>query len=386
MYNTAVPTHSLYIHWPFCPYKCHFCPFVALASHDQFMEQYHTVLVQEIERYAAFCTRKQEIKTIYIGGGTPSTYPCALLLDMFDTLRKVFTIKPDAEITIEVNPGTVQSEQFMIWKQAGINRLSIGVQSLNDKVLRSLNRHQSIDDVTWLLHEARAFFDNLSIDLILGLPDVSQEEWKDIIKTVVQWPITHISIYFLTIHENTPLYFKVKKRAVTLPADDTMVDLYHWTVDFLEHHNIVRYELSNFSRPTYESQHNTVYWDREAFKGFGLGACSFDGMQRLQNEKRLMEYLEKGKKDEDLTTFSECLTDDQIYLERLMLGLRRSKGVSFEALAQGMPFARKDLLQERLNLLVRNGFLVEQNNVFVLTPQGLMVENEIVTQLSVLRA
>ena len=168
-----------------------------------------------------------------MGGGTPSTYPNTLLLDMFDTLYKGFVIDKTTEISIEVNPGTVKLEQLTVWKEVGINRLSIGVQSLKDSALKSLNRHQSAADVEWLLGQASALFDNISVDLILGLPDVSVSDWKELLARVVSWPINHVSVYFLTVHENTPLYFKVQRNQVVLPPDDTIIDLYHWTVDLL---------------------------------------------------------------------------------------------------------------------------------------------------------
>lgn len=207
---------SLYIHWPFCPYKCHFCPFVALASQDHLMHDYHHALMREIGEVTTLFKERQQLDTIFLGGGTPSTYPDALLLDTFDTLRKSFIFDEASEVTIEVNPGTVRKEQYVLWKSLGINRLSIGVQSMKDQVLKNLNRHQKAADVLAVLDEARHYFQALSVDLILGLPGVSSQEWKELIKCVVSWPIVHISVYFLTVHEETPLYFKVQKRVLFL--------------------------------------------------------------------------------------------------------------------------------------------------------------------------
>lgn len=226
-FNYQVTPRSVYIHWPFCPYRCHFCPFVALAGQDQFMEQYHRALCAEMTHFGKHYSEKLILDTVFIGGGTPSTYPDALLLDMFGTLRTIFDVQSSAEVTIEVNPGTVRSvEQLEHWKKLGINRLSIGVQSLKDPVLKKLNRLQSASDVYALLAKTQHIFDNVSVDLILGLPDVSEAEWKELLQTVVTWPIKHLSIYFLTVHEDTPLYFKVKTQAIVLPPDDALVDLY----------------------------------------------------------------------------------------------------------------------------------------------------------------
>lgn len=381
-YNHTVNTRSIYIHWPFCPYKCNFCPFVALASHDQFMQRYHNALIKEIKDFGAHYKSKMPLDTIYIGGGTPSTYPDNLLLDTFGILKDVFIFNESSEVTIEVNPGTVRPEQLKLWADVGINRLSIGVQSLKDQVLKKLNRHQSAKDVYAVLEQAQHYFENLSVDFILGLPEVSAQEWKDLIRTAVTWPIAHISIYFLMVHEDTPLYFGVKKRQITLPCDDEIVDLYYWTIEYLAQHGFEQYEISNFARNGYQSRHNSVYWDRKPYKGFGLGACEFDGETRLQNQKNLNKYFEGIERGEDITIFSEILSAEQVYLEKVMLGLRRSQGVSYSELMENLSEQRQISVKEKVALLEESEFIVESDGRLMLTPKGLAVENDIVVKLS----
>src|SRR5581483_9003216 len=218
-YDVSAQTSSLYIHWPFCPYRCHYCPFVALASHDPFMERYHKALIQEIREFGHHSSSKTALQTIYFGGGTPSTYPDHLLLDMFAILGEFFIIDGDTEITIEVNPGTVRPEQLVLWKKMGINRMSVGVQSLNDEALKKLNRLQKASDVYALLEKAPSFFDNISVDVILGLPGVDSVEWKQLLAEIVTWKIKHISMYVLEVHDTTPLFFNVKSKKVTLSCD-----------------------------------------------------------------------------------------------------------------------------------------------------------------------
>ncbi len=380
LFDSRAQTRSLYIHWPFCPYKCHFCPFVALAGHDQFMPRYHAALVKEIE---LFFEGKpyQQWDTIFFGGGTPSTYPAELLLDMFGILRKRGEISEHTEISLEVNPGTVKPGMLKMWRQLGINRLSIGVQSTKDTVLKALNRHQKATDVHALLDEAQEHFNNLSVDLILGLPGVSNEEWKDLIEHVAQWPIKHVSIYFLTIHENTPLYFKVQKNEIEIPADETIIPLFYWTIDRLEKAGIYQYELSNFARPGFESRHNSGYWNRVPYKGFGIGACSFDGRCRFQNEKSLMKYvgsLEAGMLPSESL---EELTGDQIKIEILMLGLRRREGIARQELLATVGTS-SERVKEFLLLALEKGWLVEVDSRIKLTPTGMLLENEIITQLA----
>ena len=163
--------HSLYIHWPFCPYRCHFCPFVAYIQKDSLLEPYHQKLQKEIEIFAQKLPGKLDLETIYFGGGTPSTYPDDLLLDTFATLRKISNFNENTEITIEVNPGTVNRQKLELWHSLGINRLSIGVQSLNERALKEVNRLQTTEDVHAVLQQAKGLFDNVSVDFILGLPD-----------------------------------------------------------------------------------------------------------------------------------------------------------------------------------------------------------------------
>lgn len=381
-YNCAALPRSLYIHWPFCPYKCHFCPFVAIASKDQFMPQYQNALLQEIAAFTQQLDSKLAIDTIFLGGGTPSTWPDNLLLDTFGTLKRVFDFNGSSEITIEVNPGTVREEQLLLWKEVGINRLSIGVQGLKDSVLNNLNRKQSKEDVFWVLNAAKEIFENISVDLILGLPGVTHEEWKDLLRTVVKWPIAHVSIYFLTVHEETPLYFRVKKNEINLVSDDAMVELYQWSVNFLEEHQLYQYEISNFSKVGYQSRHNTVYWERKPYKGFGLGACSFDGSSRFQNQKNLMKYMSDSENKNDLTIFSETLTPNQIYLERIMLGLRRSQGLSISELVSGLTMEQRKAFFDTVQLLEEHNFLQKKQDRIILTAAGLAVQNDIAARLS----
>lgn len=345
------------------------------------MQQYHAALNKEIAAFSATYQGTRELDTIFLGGGTPSTYPEDLLLDTFGTLRKMFTFLSDTEVSIEVNPGTVTRRRLEVWKDVGINRLSIGVQSLNDSVLKRLNRHQTAQDVYRLIDEASVFFENLSIDLILGLPEISEHEWKTLIERVMTWPIKHISIYFLTVHEETPLYYKVQTNRIALPSDEYMVGLYHWTIDTLAQHGFEQYELSNFAKPGYQSRHNTVYWERKPYKAFGLGACSFDGMQRFANEKSLMRYLKNIEAGESVEAFSETVSSSQMYLEKLMLGLRRKVGVSIQEVTGNFTLKEKEQFVQKVLELKKQQLLHEENGYITLTPAGLVVENEVITQL-----
>ncbi len=374
---------SFYLHWPFCPYRCHFCPFVALAGHDQYMEQYHDVITKEITTYLdEFGT--VPLKTIFIGGGTPSTYPPELMNKIISLLRDRCGFEPDCEISIEVNPGTVDKEKLLAWKEIGVNRLSIGVQSLNDEVLRKLNRHQKAKDVYWLIENASALFDNLSIDIIVGLPGVGPDEWKAMIEKVVTWPINHVSMYFLTVHEDTQLYFGIKSKKVTLPCDDEVVDLYYWTIEEFSKVGLEQYEISNFSRPGWHSKHNSMYWQRTPYKGFGMGACSFDGNKRTKNTTNLLKYLEEIGHTGKSIMFEEALTDKQEWLEQLMLGLRQRKGLHVATILEPLSTKKREEFSSRAEELLAACLVSETEGILKLTPKGLSVANEVIVRLSCL--
>lgn len=355
---------------------------MTVVGQDEFKERYHRALCAEIETGMQQFGRKLPLDTIYLGGGTPSTYPDDLLLDMFGILRKSCEINQETEITIEVNPGTVRQEQMGLWKTLGINRISIGVQSLNTRVLHSLNRRQSIEDVAFVVHHASKSCDRVSVDLIIGLPGVTEDEWKELVNTVLQWPIAHVSIYFLTVHENTLLYFRVKQKTVSLPCDNAVVDMYMWTVEKMREHGFNQYEISNFAKPGYESRHNRTYWQRKPYKGFGLGACSFDGQSRTQNDKNFMKYMESLEKAQDVTVFSETLTQEDVRLERIMLAIRTMHGLSHGELVEGLTEPKRREIDATIGMLQEHKFLIMREDRLVLTPAGLAVEHDIASRLS----
>jgi len=344
------------------------------------MPRYHYALMQEIATFATPLGRLP-IETIFLGGGTPSTWPDELLLDMGGTLKALFELVPGYEMTIEVNPGTVRREQFPLWKEVGINRLSIGVQSVNEKVLQNLNRHQSTAQVTSLLEDASRSFDNLSIDLIIGLPGVSDEQWRAMLTELGAWPIRHVSVYFLTVHEGTALYYRVQQNDLFLPPDDTIVDLYLWTVDQLAAHGFVQYEVSNFARPEGECRHNKAYWQRTSYRGFGVGAWSFDGTHRFANVRTLDEYLARMEAGHDPQGTTEELSADQIWMERIMLALRQKMGIARDTLFADANAERAKALETLLTQLITTGRLKQHDDRYLLTPAGLAMANEIVVRL-----
>jgi oxygen-independent coproporphyrinogen-3 oxidase len=345
------------------------------------MERYYLALMAEME---IFCRQhpKSSINTLYIGGGTPSTWPDRLLLDMSGKMRSVFCMDQLQEVTIEVNPGTVRTEQVKLWRQCGINRLSMGVQYADSAVLAALNRFQSVEEVYSLLAIASKEFDNISVDLMLGLPGIDKEGWYRFVREVVTWPITHISLYCLMVHEHTPLYYKVERGEVALPDENVIADLYCWSVDFLAKHGFMQYEVSNFALQGFESRHNAVYWNRMPYKGFGLGACSFNGEKRSMNEHNIIRYMTIIEQGGDPIVFTEQLDAEDERLEKIMLGLRRTMGIRYELLMEGLSTHKQQVIEAKIQKFCEAGLMRIADDTIRLTTEGFVLEQEIIAELA----
>lgn len=381
--STKQKLFSLYIHWPFCSTKCNYCDFVAFEQHADFQEAYHHALLKEIEHFVATNPLyTPDITTVFMGGGTPSLYPLDYMAQLFATLKKHFNFDGIKEFSMEANPADINEERLDVWESFGINRLSMGVQVLDDNVLLKLNRRQRTADVTNALKIIPKYFNNFSMDFILGLPGISNQTWDASIDCALASQAKHISIYFLMVHEKTPLYFQVQKGKVKLHDDADLIAQYEKTIAKLTTNGFEQYEISNFARHGYASVHNQAYWERLPYQGFGIGACSFDGARRFMNEKNLTTYLTNvfNKNFENLST-CENLTPEQEKLEMLMLGLRQNKGVGLHRMVYYLDTEKKQRVFEAIELLKSQGLLVQNGDQIRLTLQGMALENEIILKL-----
>ncbi|KKQ49298.1 MAG: Oxygen-independent coproporphyrinogen III oxidase [candidate division TM6 bacterium GW2011_GWF2_38_10] len=384
-YDYHAQTKSLYIHWPFCAQKCHFCDFISFENHENWQQEYLETLCTEITQFAIQHQQagNTPIETIFIGGGTPSLCPPHLLTKLFTTLYDSFTIAPNHEITIEANPTDICHDTLQLWKSLGINRLSLGVQILNDAVLQGLNRRQRTTDVVTAVELIPSFFSNFSVDLMIGLPGISSSEWFSTLATVTSWPITHISVYLLTIYEKTPLFFQLQQQALSVWTEDEFADHYEASVAFLEENNFNQYEISNFSLKNFESKHNIAYWDRLPYRGFGVSAASFDGSCRFINEKNLSKYFKKVTLNKEIPTqTTERLSQEQHNLETIMLSLRQTKGLNLQRMLYLVKDQQKQQqLETTIDMLAQQNLLTQKNNIIKLTPKGMALENEVILKL-----
>lgn len=356
---------GLYIHIPFCKKRCLYCDFFSTTLLER-REEYVEALIREIQ------ARKHEtdepIRTIYLGGGTPST------LDIQDIQRLLAAIDmPEAEeITMELNPGDATPEYLQALKKAGINRLSIGVQSFQDELLHLIGRrHNAAQAIEAVRRAQEAGFDNLSIDLMYALPTQTMAQWRADIETALRLGIQHISCYGLMYEEGTALTCMRDQGELTPIDEDTENAMYDYLCARLKDAGFVHYEVSNFALPGFASKHNSRYWDGTPYIGVGAGAHSYIGNIRSWNPDDLDAYL-RGIQDGNLVRESETLTDQDVYNERIMLGLRTCQGVPRKA------------IQTDLSAYIAKGLLRETNEGnIVATQSGIHILNRIIEDLMI---
>jgi oxygen-independent coproporphyrinogen III oxidase len=362
----------LYIHWPFCRNKCFYCDFTSFARCEKQAEAYHTALCEEIRAFEC----KSPIKTIFIGGGSPSLYPLHLLKELFALLHEKFDCSNLSEVTIEANPRDITEEKLSLWKELGINRLSLGVQMLDDEIIKSVGRVQTKKDVYQAIDLARRYFENISVDLILGLPGATSSKWRQTLEDVIAFPVRHISVYFLTLYEKTPLLEMIEKKKLTIPSEEETLEAYEETVQLLAQKGFLQYEISNFAQKGFASEHNQSYWDHVPYKGFGLGAASFTGKERIKNKESFGDYV-NGKNIESC----ETLSDESLLLEKVMLGLRQSKKIDLRRMIYLVHSDKKEKVDRTISELKRLSLMDEDENGVCLTTRGMVLENEVVLRL-----
>lgn len=307
---------SLYVHIPFCQQKCNYCAFVSFCANEEIIEDYIDVLCHEIK------TRKvsRPVRTIYIGGGTPSVLSEACLKKLVDCIFDNFEVNKDVEFTIEANPNSLTEDKLKLYKTLGINRLSIGVQSLSDDSLKKIGRLHTSKEALNKLALASKYFDNISADIIVGLEGENGDDLCRYAKELLKCKVKHISCYLLEVYQNTKLGDMVAKNEYVPLDDEQTVEAFNELANYLQNAGFLRYEISNFALNGYESKHNLNYWARGDYLGFGVSAHSFMDNVRVQNSSNLISY-KSGQ------TQTEILSPKEEIEEIVMLGLRCNLGV-----------------------------------------------------------
>lgn len=370
--------YGLYIHLPFCRRKCHYCSFVSVTNAETLMESYADAICSEINlrRTNIFLDNPQ---TLYIGGGTPSIVPAGCIKRI---LSDIF-LKDTAECTVEANPDSLSEQWLDMMLQIGINRISIGIQSLNDAVLGLLGRlHSSQQAVNSVALARRVGFRNLSVDLMFGVPGQTMQVWQETIKKVIGLGVEHISCYSLSVEEDSKYFALASENSLILPDTKKTTDMYLFAADFLKKSGFLHYEISNFSRPGYECKHNRGYWDFTPYLGVGASAHSFDGKSRRWNVSDPVEYVRLLGTSIDPMQGFEIIDDQKRILEHLMLSLRVGEGLAINDII-GDSRIDKCAFKEKIEMMVESGFMEHDSSGNVrLTVRGMVIAEEILSEIA----
>lgn len=373
---------ELYIHIPFCIKKCAYCDFLSFSSTEEERRTYVEALLDEIHREQ----ERGDVTTIFFGGGTPSVLPGKAIIRIMDALRREYRLVSDAEVSLEANPGTITEEKLKEWRAAGINRLSMGLQSGDNRELKALGRIHTWEEFQEGYAMARkAGFKNINVDLMSALPGQSSRTWQETLRKVTALQPEHISAYSLMIEEGTPFYEKyaedVRRREAGLackylPSEEEERSMYYDTDRILKEKGYYRYEISNYAKEGFECRHNCGYWKREDYRGFGLGASSLLHGVRFKNTEDMKRYLERDFTRED----EEVLTVQSQMEEFMFLGLRLLHGISVEEFEAGFSRSYEEVYGEVTRRLEAKKLLRRENQRVFLTEQGIDVSNYVMSE------
>ena len=393
--TTSLPQRlALYVHIPFCETKCPYCDFNTYAGIEHMLPDYVQALASEIERWGDMLGRPA-MTTLFLGGGTPSYLPAHDLEAVLAAVRRAFKVTPEAEATMEANPGDLLGDAPSSLSRLGFNRLSVGVQSLDDGLLRLLGRRHTAQDVADALRGVRrAGFDNVNLDLMYGLPSQSMAQWRDTLDGVLALGPEHLSLYCLTLEEGTPMEQQVRLGALPEPDADLAADMYLLAEELLEREGYRHYEISNWARPGLESRHNLTYWKNGAYLGVGPGAHSYLGRWRFHNLASPREYVRRmaeamqasgspaGLSEETIRRIPVVggveYVDDALEMgETMMMGLRLDEGVELASFESRFGRSMDAVFGEQLAELTGYGLLERDDGVVRLTARGRLLGNEV---------
>ena len=371
---------GIYIHIPFCKSRCKYCDFFS-TTHLEKRAQYVAALLEEWRMRAHEV--KEPIHTIYIGGGTPSMLDDSSLQMIIEAIRRESSLNSTAiseplqgdeamlqEITMEANPGDITLERAQAWRKMGINRLSIGVQSMDDELLQLIGRRHTAEQARKAVATAQAAgFDNISIDLMYALPSQTMEQWQKDVAEALQMGVQHISTYGLIYEEGTVLMTLLDHGVIEAVDEDTEMQMYDYLVEQLAANNFEHYEVSNFALPNRQSKHNSSYWNNTPYIGLGAGAHSYDGQVRQWNISDLDTYIAQAMAHQ-LQPEKEVLSEEQRHTERVMLGLRTNSGIGID-----------EIDRSKAQHYIAQGMLIEKDNRIVATTKGYHILNRIIEDL-----
>jgi len=372
-------TSGIYIHIPFCTAKCIYCDFYSVAGQDDRIDTFVDSLVMEINNSDIDVTN-WKFDTIFIGGGTPSLLNKIQLEKIIDALSKKYDLSNIIEFTMEANPGEAPIDKLKDFHSLGVNRLSMGVQSIKSNLLSFLSRIHSAEDAINTFNSARkAGFENINCDLIYNIPNQSLNDWRDDLRQLIDLNPEHISAYSLTVEQNTPLFGLVSSNSVKMPEDDIHLEFNSIAYEILKKNDFIQYEISNYSKLNKECFHNLHYWDNDTYLGFGSSAHSFDGKKRWNNYSSIDKYISRLKYDKSpIESYDEISEIDKIN-EIIGFGLRMTKGFKISRIPSILKFKFKEQL--KLSQIKYPGMIIEENMRIKLSQKGMAFADAIAVEL-----
>lgn len=369
---------GIYIHIPFCKQKCTYCDFHFSTTFHSYRSRMIGTILKEIELRKDYLN-KASIETIYFGGGTPSILTIEELEQILSAIHSNYDTSNLAEVTLEANPDDITTNQVQEWKEIGVNRLSIGLQSFKESDLEWMNRAHNVEEsYTCIKSAIEGGITNLTVDLMYGLPDLSNEEWKNHIQTVVDMGVQHVSAYCLTIEEGTVLDKFVENGKIVPPTDDLQAEQFLLLVDTLEQNGIMQYEISNFGKEGFESKHNSNYWKGTHYLGIGPSAHSFDGKSRSWNVANNQKYMQQIEAGEDWNE-TEILSKNDLFNELILTGLRTVDGVDLAHINSILPI--ESTTNNQIEQYCAEGLMEKVTNKIRLTKVGRLQADRIAADM-----
>jgi len=370
------PLLGVYIHIPFCASKCSYCDFYSREGCENMMPDYHEALLAHIHE-SSESLQDYQVNSIYFGGGTPSYYGADRICDILDELKQNGNVRTESEITVECNPDSTSLNALKLLRQEGVNRISLGVQATDDNLLRLIGRRHTFRQAEKAIANARkAGFDNISVDLMYGLPSQTKSDWATSLAKIVALHPEHISCYGLKLEEGTPMYREYNGSPV-LPDDDEQADMYCYACEMLSRYGYKQYEISNFCIPGYESKHNLKYWNLEDYMGFGPDAASCIRNLRYKYIRDLKKYITGVQKGSSLTDEYQEISPLERAVEYIMLAMRTSGGISEEVYKDRCKCSWEPIFKV-LKAYEKRGWVVEENNSWHFTVQGYLISNTLI--------
>ncbi|MFN3927234.1 MAG: radical SAM family heme chaperone HemW [Pseudanabaenaceae cyanobacterium] len=372
---------SLYIHIPFCKRRCFYCDFAIATVGGDLQKQYVDTLCTEIHLTAKHFPPTRPLQTIFFGGGTPSLLPVDLLAKIFQTIHEEFSTAPHVEISLEANPDSLELEQLYIYKELGINRISLGVQTFQSELLKICGRDHTVEQIYEAVTAIKtAGFSNFSLDLISGLPSQTLKDWEFNLDQAIELQPTHLSIYDLILEENTAFYKQYNQNKFLLPSEESTVAMYLLTHEKLLSAGYVHYEISNYAQPNYPCKHNRNYWLNKTFYGVGMGATSYLNRQRIDRPRKFRAYLQmvEAWQANNILPTAPILSDREELFDTLMQGLRLAEGVNLAPYGQAVIADLRKLL---LPYQAEGWLQWQGDNLSLTIPRGWLFSDQVISNL-----